>query len=83
VLLDQDPRREGRLVVVLEHGDRGLRDDRTGVGPAVDEVHRAPRDARAVLERLPLPANPRERRQEGGVDVDDPHRESVEKDRRQ
>ena len=58
--------------------DRLLHEDRAGVDALVDEVHRDPGDPHPVGERLPDRVEPRERRQEGGVDVDDPVSEAAD-----
>ena len=72
---------EGLLVVAVEHRDGLLREDRAGVGARVDQVHRAAGDPDAVGERVPHGVRAGERRQQGGVGVEDPLREGLE-DRR-
>ena len=67
-----DPLVQGRLVVIREHVDRTLREDRTGVHPGVDEVHGAPGDGHAVGQRVAHPVRPRERREQRRVGVEHP-----------
>ena len=54
------------------HGHARLQDHRSGVHALVDEVHGGAGDLDAVLERLALGGEPWKRRQERGVDVQDP-----------
>jgi hypothetical protein len=78
VLAREDAQAQGLLVVAGQDGDGGLRDDGTGVGAAIDQMHGAAGDPHAVLEGLTLRVDAREGRQERRVDVDDVHREGVE-----
>ena len=54
MLLDEDPRRQRVLRVVVEDGHGGLQDDRPGVHALVDEVDGCAGDLDAVLEGLAL-----------------------------
>ena len=64
--------REERVqIVVLQDGDRFLRDDRPVVDLLVDQVHRDPGDLHTPLERIGHRAHPGEGGQERGVQVDD------------
>jgi hypothetical protein len=82
VLLAQYARGERRGRVAVAHRHRRLRDDRPGVGPGVDEVHRAAGHGHAVGERLRGRVEPRKGRRERGVNVNDPPRERREQRRR-
>ena len=70
-------RGEGLGAVVGKDGHRPLRDDRPPVVLLVDEVHRGAADPHAggddrLVHVVPEHALPAERRQQGGMDVDDP-----------
>src|SRR5207247_8332088 len=72
VLRLEDPRREtlGRVVIQDRHGL--LQDDRSGVDTLVGEMDGAAADLHACLDRLALRFPAGERRQERGMDVEDP-----------
>ena len=60
-----------RLVVVGQHRDRLLGNDRAAVERLVDDVHRHPGHARAAGQRVGNRARARERRQQARMDVQD------------
>ena len=70
VLLDQNARGQRVLRVAGSHRHRRLQHDGTGVDALVDEVHGGARHLHAVLERLALGVQARERRQQRGMDVE-------------
>src|SRR5581483_9030943 len=71
VLLLEDAGGEGVFVISIEHRDRLLHDDGPVIEMLVDEVYRAPRDLHAVFNRLLLRFEPRKRRQQRWMDVED------------
>ena len=69
-MLGQDAGGQRFLRVVGLYRHAGLQDDRPGIDRAiVDEVHGGAGDLRAVIQRLALGVEPRERGQERGMDV--------------
>ena len=59
------------FVIALENGHSALGENRAGVDPCIDQVHRAPRDARTVCEGLPWCMQPREGGQQRRVYIHD------------
>lgn len=72
MLLRENPRTQGLFGIVGIHGDGGLRNDWPMVGFFIDEMDRGPGNADSVLQRLTLGMGAGERRQERGVDIDNP-----------
>jgi hypothetical protein len=54
MLLFEDPGGQGRDIIIGQHGNRGLRDDRPAIDILGDEVYRAARNLDAVLQSLSL-----------------------------
>jgi hypothetical protein len=78
VLARKDAQAKRLCVVVLADGHHGLRNDRAGVCPDVDEMHGASSDSHAVLEGLMLRVDAREGGQKSWVHIDDAHRKRFE-----
>ena len=73
-----DPRPERGLIVVREHVDRLLENDRAAIEDAGDEVDRAAADRDAGRERVADRVRPRECWQQRRMRVDDPAAEGFE-----
>ena len=69
---DLDPFVQSVFVVVVEHRDGLLRQDRPGVSPGVDQVHRAAGDPDPVGQRVGHRVRTGEGRQQRRMGVDDP-----------
>ena len=71
MLFFQDSFRERRFRVVIHHGNDGLHDDGTGVEIFVHKMHGTPGEFHAILECLALRFEPRKRRQQRGMNIQD------------
>ena len=71
MLLDEDACRQGFGAVAVENRNRSLQDDRAIVEPGRDEMDRRTGYADAVLERLTLRLEARERGQQRRMNVED------------
>ena len=79
MLLDEDARRK-RLGTCRRHArHRGLQNDRTGVEVGGHEMDGGPGHLHAMVQRLALRVDARERRQERRVDVENRVGKCVEK----
>ena len=78
MLLDEDPCRQGLHRVAIEDGHSGLKHDGAAIELRRHEMNSGAADAHAVLQRLPLRVEPRERGQERRVNVEDAIREGLE-----
>ena len=67
----QDASPKARLGIVGPYGNRGLRKDRPGVDPRIDEVHGAASHLHARAIGLPRSIQARESGEKGRVDVHD------------
>ena len=72
MLLRQHACGQRRLVVVGAHRHRGLDHDRSIVELGGHEVHRRAMQLHPGLERAPVRMQPRKRRQQRGMDVEQP-----------
>src|SRR5688572_4641038 len=70
MLLDEDPRRQCLLRIVVTHRHRALHNDGTRVEIGRDEVHGDSAHFDTVLERLLRRVKSRKRWEKGGVDVE-------------
>ena len=86
LVVDWSVRRHGgrqrMLIVPIQHRNRLMHDDRTMIEFFIDEMDRASRNFHAISERLLLCFEPRKRRQQGRVDIQDPLRKLLYKPRR-
>src|SRR5436190_1006019 len=57
--------------IVIQHRDSLLGDDRSCIDTLINEMHRATGDFYAILKRLFPGLEPRERRQQTWVNIDD------------
>ena len=71
MLLEEDARPECLLVVLRQHWDDRLSDNRAGVDAAIDKMDGATGEARAIRERLPLRMKTGKAGQETRVDIHD------------
>src|SRR4051794_10863145 len=77
VLLLQDSRPKRLLGVAVQYRHAALHDDGAVVTIFVNEMHSAARDLNSVVERLLLRVQPRERRQQRRMDVQNAMRKSA------
>ena len=71
MLLFQNARGKRVRGVLVQHRNRGLRDDRAGIDSFIDEVDRASRYFRTVFKSLVLRVETRKRREQGRVNIED------------
>ncbi len=71
MLLFEYARRESLERILIEHRDRRLQKNRTAIQVFVHQVDGAARHFDAVSERLVLRIEPRKRREQGRVDIQD------------
>ena len=67
---------QGGFVVVVEHRDGLLRQQRPGVGPRIHQMHAAAGDLDAVGQRVGHGVRAGKRRQQRGMRVEDPAQEA-------
>lgn len=83
MFLLQDSRGQAINGIPFNHRHGTLGDDWTTIERLIHKVHGASTHLHAVCERLALGVEPRERRQETGVNIEYPTTERVNKTRRQ
>ncbi len=82
VLLLQDPCRQRLCSIVVDHRHCLLQNDHAVVDGLVDKVHRATGDLRPIFERLMLRIEPRKRRQQRRMHIQNAIRKRLYKRRR-
>ena len=83
MLLRENARGKRVCIVVVEHRNRSLKNDRAVVQLVVDKVHGAARHLHAVVEGLLLRVEAGEGRQQRGMDVENAMRKRGHELRRQ